>query len=391
MKTPAPNSPASFLNALARALSAMTLYRDGHPQRDRAVDAAYDQLVTLQSGGPLLFTFLDDEVVFGKMPVRELRGWDWSPRFAAIGMQRLEFSRDVARDAFDAFLDEVLTRLSPSALDTSEARQMADGGIKFGAVGVREEQMGAGEDGSATEIPVDEEADAILWLHDEVREHGHVPMAEAESVVRSLALAMHGARHMIFPLLQLKEFDQYTATHSLNVSVLAMGLAEALGMGAADVRAFGVAGLLHDVGKVRIPRDLLVKPGKLTREERDVIRQHPAEGARIILRSNDRLEVAAVVAYEHHIMLNGRGYPHLHYGRNCHHASELVHVCDIFDALRTNRPYRDAWPLARVLPYLEQLGGRELNADLARAFTTMMAKSEMATAVVKDDAALGSG
>ena len=79
-------------------------------------------------------------------------------------------------------------------------------------------------------------------------------LLEAESVVRSLSLAMHGDKNIVIPLLQLKEFDQYTTTHSLNVSVLTMALAEWMGMGAKEVQAFGVAGLLHDLGKVRIPR-----------------------------------------------------------------------------------------------------------------------------------------
>ena len=120
---------------------------------------------------------------------------------------------------------------------------------------------------------------------------------------------------MLLPLLQLKEFDQYTTTHSLNVAVLAMGLAEQLGAGQAEVRAFGVAGLLHDIGKVRIPLDVLTKPGKLTDEERLVINRHPVDGARILLQSHDDLEVAAAVAYEHHVMLDGGGYPAMHYRR----------------------------------------------------------------------------
>ena len=134
-------------------------------------------------------------------------------------------------------------------------------------------------------------------------------------MVRSLSVAMHGDRRVVLPLLQLKEFDQYTTTHSLNVAVLAMALAETIGCRPADVRAFGVAGLLHDIGKVRIPLEVLTKPGKLTDEEFALMRKHPVDGARIIMQSHDDLELAAVVAYEHHIMLDGGGYPLLRYPR----------------------------------------------------------------------------
>jgi putative nucleotidyltransferase with HDIG domain len=195
---------------------------------------------------------------------------------------------------------------------------------------------------------------------------------------------MHSDSQMIIPLLQLKEFDQYTTTHSTNVAVLAMALAEYLELGPKDVRNYGVAGLLHDLGKVRVPKEILIKPGKLTEQERDVMRLHPEDGARIILQREMRLDLAATVAYEHHIMLNGTGYPHPHYPRKCHHASHLVHICDFYDALRTNRPYRGAWESEKVLAYIENGIGREFEETAARAFVTMM-RDWGARSVVVDD------
>ncbi len=191
----------------------------------------------------------------------------------------------------------------------------------------------------------------------------------------------------MMPLLQLKEFDQYTTTHSMNVSVLVMALAEFLGMGAQDVRAFGIAGLLHDIGKIRVPREILTKPGKLTPEERELMNAHTVEGARIILESEEQLELASVVAYEHHIMLNGGGYPLIHYRRDCHRASNLVHVCDVYDALRTKRPYRDAWELGKILPYIEGRAGMEFDPEMVRAFITMMQQWEPQVAVMADEQA----
>jgi putative two-component system response regulator len=162
----------------------------------------------------------------------------------------------------------------------------------------------------------------------------------------------------------------------LNVAVLAMGLAEQLGCTAEDVRAYGIAGLLHDIGKVRIPIEVLTKPGKLTDDERRLMNRHPADGARMILQSDDELDLAAVVAYEHHIMLDGGGYPAMHYGRACALASRLVHVCDVFDALRTRRPYRDAWESEKVNAYLVERAGTEFDPDLVTAFVRMMRQGE---------------
>jgi len=169
--------------------------------------------------------------------------------------------------------------------------------------------------------------------------------------------------------------------------VLSMALAEYLEMAPADVRAFGVAGLLHDLGKVRIPIEILTKVGKLTPDERVLMNRHPVEGARLILESEEDLDLAAVVAYEHHIMLNGLGYPQVRFRRSCHEASNLVHVCDVYDALRTRRPYRDAWPVEQVLPYIEGRAGLEFDPAYVQAFLSMMRKWETQVAVIADERA----
>ena len=382
------SNPARFLTGFAQALAAMTLYRDGHPARERAVDAAYQELHDLQADTARpLFTFLGDEVVYGRLPLRELKEWDWGRRLAEAGIQRLEFEDQVSRDDFEGFLDEVLARITLSMIDTSEARQMRRTSIRFGAVGLRGEAEHAAEPLPTATISfsLGEEADTLRWLQREVQTTGAVPLVEAEAVVRSLAVAMHGGRQIVLPLLQLKEFDQYTTTHSMNVSVLSMALAEFQGLGARDVRAFGIAGLLHDIGKTKIPIEVLTKPGKLTEQERALMNEHPAAGARLLLDTEEELDLAIVVAYEHHIMINGGGYPALAYPRECHHASRLVHVCDVYDALRTRRPYRDAWEFEKVLAYLNDRAGLEFDAALVATFTRMMRQWEPQVAVLSDE------
>ena len=383
-------SASAFLTALAQAFSSMTLYEEGHPARARAVDRAHERLLELQQGGdPLLFTFLGDEIVFNGRPLRELRSWDWGPRLAEAGIQRLECVGPVARGDFDVFLEFALGQLFQQPGDTTEVRQVRETNIRYGSVQIRGEETdqqkaSAGEVLTATlAYTFKEETETVEWIHEELKDGGDLQLLEAEAVVRSLSVAMHGDQQFVIPLLRLKRFDQYTTTHALNVSVLAMALAEFVGLGPTEIRTFGIAGLLHDLGKVAIPDDILNKPGKLTDQERQVMNNHTVEGARMIIETEDNLDLAAIVAYEHHIRMNGGGYPEMRFTRRCHQASNLVHVCDVFDALRTHRPYRDAWEHEKVVAYIEEGGGNEFDASLTSAFLKMMERWSSRIAVLE--------
>jgi putative nucleotidyltransferase with HDIG domain len=367
--------PATFLHSLGQALSSMALYSEGHPSLERAVEAAHHALDELTSAGERpSFTFLDGEVVYGQDTLRDFKDWDWGARLSGAGIERLEVERMVSRDQFDGFLQEIFARVMPGASTTGENRQMRSLGIRFGAVGVQ---------GQLPDVPLEpalatlgttlsEEVETLRWLQQQVESQGTIPLMEAEAVVRSLSVAMHADQRTVLPMLQLKEFDQYTTTHSLNVSVLSMALAETIGCRKHEVRALGVAGLMHDIGKICIPIEVLTKPGKLTAEERKLVSLHPSEGARMIMSSDTGLDLAAVVAFEHHKMLDGSGYPQTHYGRDTALASRLVHVCDVFDALRTRRPYREAWEQEVVFRYLLERSGSEFDPALVKSFVDMM-------------------
>jgi putative nucleotidyltransferase with HDIG domain len=380
------SEPVRFLTTFAQSVATMALYGASHPARRRSVDTSYRLLCDLRQHDPRPeFSFLGDEVVYGQLPLREMRDWEWGARLAAAGVQRLEFATEVTREEFEVFLEGIVTRLSLPMLDSSQMRYAgtrASGAIRYGAIGIRgENRFAAFVPEARLPAPVlsyelTDEVETIEWMHEQVKTRNALPLLEAESVVRSLAVAMHGDQEMLLPLLSLREFDEYTTTHSLNVSVLTMALAEAMGMGARDVRAFGVAGLLHDLGKTRIPLEVLNKPGKLTDYERSVMQGHTVEGARIILEGDRDLDLAAAVAYEHHIMIDGGGYPRRRIARKCHCASTLVHVCDVYDALRTHRPYRVAWETAAVLDYIEQGAGTDFDADIARTFVDLMRRME---------------
>ena len=294
------SEPVRFLTSLAHALSTLGLYGAEHPAAVRAAESAYRRLEDLRRDRPAVtFTFLPGEVLYGPDLVRDLERWEWSLRFARAGIERLEMTGPVSEEHFARFVARAATILGISGDGENDLWQDGPEGIRFGRVQVAETNAPATADPEPVEasaLSLREERDAVEWMHTEVQAGRPIPVLEAYTVVRSLSLAMHGGQAIMVPLLQLKEFDQYTTTHSMNVSVLAMALAEFLTLPAPAVRAFGVAGLLHDLGKVRIPREILTKAGKLTPEERGVIETHPVEGARILLEGSEPLDLAASVA-----------------------------------------------------------------------------------------------
>ncbi|HET7470306.1 MAG TPA: HD domain-containing phosphohydrolase [Gemmatimonadales bacterium] len=368
---------ARFLTSLSTALSTLALYHDGHPAVQRSMDLAYRHLTDLQAArGPVTFTFLPEEVLFGRELVPELERWEWSSRLAKGGVERIEIDGAVAQPQLERFVAHLAAVLGLQGEARADLWQDGPEGIRFGRVRL---DPGDREINPAPSLPVAtlayslrEEREAVTWVHQEVSAGHSIPLLEAYGVVRSLSLAMHGGQAMMLPLLQLKEFDQYTTTHSMNVAVLSMALGEFLGSPPAAVRAFGLAGLLHDLGKVKIPREILIKPGKLTPQERAIVEAHPADGARLILEGSTPLDLAAVVAYEHHRYHDGGGYPHVHYHRGAHQASRLVHVCDVYDALRTRRPYRDAWSSTEALTYIQGRSGSEFDPAMVAGFVEMM-------------------
>lgn len=379
------NDATAFLHSFAQALSATALYGPAHPARARAVDAAYERLRILQAAdGQPYFSFVGRDVIYGYDALRELKDWEWAEKCAAAGVQRVEVVANVGAEAFATFVEDIHIRMTdPSQRERPPGQKV----IRFGMIGVDLSGNGkfkspALSDSGLGGYVLREEIDTVIWMHGEVGDRGTLPMIEAEMVVRSLSIALHADGRLLIPLLRLKAFDQYTTTHSINVAVLAMALAEALGHVPRDVRAIGICGLLHDLGKVRVPPQILTKPGELTEEEREILERHPAEGARIILNSDKALGLQAAVAYEHHIMLDGRGYPRRHFSRDCHYASMLVHVCDVFDALHTDRPYRPAWSSSDALAYIERRSGAEFDPSIAEAFAGLMRRNHGALGTI---------
>jgi putative nucleotidyltransferase with HDIG domain len=227
---------------------------------------------------------------------------------------------------------------------------------------------------AASDAPFADEVQAMRWVFDEVRAARPVPGVEAEAIVGSLLIEQLAAGRSCPRPLPLDEIGCYHAVHGINVARLAMALALELEFDAAAVRRIGVAALLHDVGMMRVPADLVAKPGQLSAEERERVKEHPVQGARALLAAGPSLELAAVVAYEHHLKVDGSGYPKLAYPRAAHYVSRLVQLCDVYHALCSPRPFRPPWPQEIIVSYLNERAGFEFHPALAASLTALLSR-----------------
>ncbi len=155
-------------------------------------------------------------------------------------------------------------------------------------------------------------------------------------------------------LTALKRYDNYTFTHMVNVSVLAMAQARSLNLEGPLLREFGFAALMHDIGKVQTPQEVLNKPDKLTKEEFDIMKRHVVDGAHILRRTPEMPALAPIVAFEHHLRQDLSGYPENIGHRKLNLCTQIVSIADVYDALRSNRVYREGLPSDRIRAIMAQ-------------------------------------
>jgi len=164
----------------------------------------------------------------------------------------------------------------------------------------------------------------------------------------------------------LKVSDEYTFRHSVDVAAVSVMIGKTMGMPPEKLHELGIAGLLHDVGKAKIPAEILNKPGKLTDEEFALMKQHTLFGFQILKEKNKFSNDILMGVLQHHEKINGNGYP-LKTGQDAIHPyAKIISVADIFDALNTKRPYKDPFPRAITMEMLMGMT-TELEVDIVKA------------------------
>lgn len=177
-----------------------------------------------------------------------------------------------------------------------------------------------------------------------------------------------------YELMQLTSYDYYTYTHSVNVFVYSVSLANKLGFSGKEVTEFGHGALMHDIGKRKIDAEIINSKGRLTEEQWHQMQMHPVFGYDLLLEQGETSQIALDVTRHHHEKMNGRGYPDGLTGSELSHWVRISTIADIFDALTTKRSYKDAMDTFIALQFMKEKMWDELDRDFFRTFIGMMAK-----------------
>lgn len=209
---------------------------------------------------------------------------------------------------------------------------------------------------------------AVMNMFDEAR-MGKVVLTEgAMELVEEISASVTRNSDALINLVRLKSADNYTYMHSVAVCAMMVALAKQLGLNDAQTKSAGLAGLMHDLGKAMVPMEILNKPGKLTESEFAIVKTHAVQG-HILLMTCDAIDsVALDVCLHHHEKIDGSGYPKGLRGDEISLFARMGSICDIYDAITSNRSYKSGWDPAESLSKMSSWCNGHLDASVFKAF-----------------------
>jgi HD-GYP domain-containing protein (c-di-GMP phosphodiesterase class II) len=360
----------TYLHGMLRAAG---LYLPNHPQTHRAKRVLFEALTAYLGGhGRLSYRFMGDLLVANDriMPRESLL----HRRFLEVcqferGIGGITFTRGVTEREIDALLEALTEGVGASPAEWSARKRLAH--LHLAPPSQPDRQTGESVARRAYHGSIEVLRDVESTIR--ARQAPNLEQVGTLRVYTSTMLEqMLQTPGLVVRLASIKSYDEYTLYHSVNVAVISMGLGLALGLPHDVVRELGMAGMLHDMGKIAIPLEVLRKPGLLDPEEWRIMRRHPALGADLLSRLPSSNRLPMIVAFEHHMRYDGQGYPFVREGWRQHVVSRLACLADVYDAMTSRRAYKQAIPVEQVRTFVRDEADRTFDARLARAFERML-------------------
>jgi putative nucleotidyltransferase with HDIG domain len=371
-----------LVRRLAAAGRSASLYAPAHPLVQRGVEALSAQCAALtQRNDSVVVGFIGDDVVANAVRLPKsaaLTGFARDMREREI--EKITLQRGVTKDELRTFIFELADQRAGQPL----AARLHDKGVSrivLGRLAVDEPEGETATGIVAARRVYGTAVETAQQLWEQAKAGDKPDPQAARRIIDSLARLVGGDRTSLLALTALKRYDNYTFTHMVNVSVLAMAQARSLNISGALLREFGFAALMHDIGKVNTPQDILNKPDRLTREEFEIMQRHVVDGAHILRRTPEMPALAPIVAFEHHLRQDLSGYPANIGHRALNLCTQIVTIADVYDALRSTRVYRDGLPSDRIRSIMGKKDDPSFNQKLLRRFVNLIGLFPVGTLV----------
>jgi putative nucleotidyltransferase with HDIG domain len=367
---------------LAQAVQAAQVYPEHHRRFHVHLDRLYGRISRLTSVlGTLHVGVIGDHFVIDEMPFLEtnrLFPRKLHRKLQALGMEKISFREGITFGELKHFVQHLA-----SGKESAEQRKWEC--ISYGAIHTFEGAHGASES-LALSLPrsnVLRAASRVLQtlMRSILEGNGRHTSGDGKNIVANVLSSLRNDDFLIHRLLRLKSHDDYTVTHSLNVCALVMSQALRIGIPENAVREIGLAALLHDIGKEAVQQEILRKPGRISAEEFARIADHPVHGANHLRRFECGTILPVIVSFEHHMKYDRTGYPKVHYQGALNVASYMTQIADVYDALRTNRPYRKELGHEEALAIMRRGRGTEFEPTLFDNFLMLITEAHARKAV----------
>ena len=329
---------------LAATVNMRTLYPANHPRVIVGIEQILDHLNReLKESHKEAITFLivGEDLVAEDQIVRKttLSQQQFISILRGRGIERLTLAAGLEHSE----VDDLITALAVGNTPNGSAH------VILGRVDVAVDDEPIDQTEDHPELSV-EQLENVKTAFARFRSEKKLPMRQMEEMVWGFIESLSRTTRSILPLAKLKEHDEYTFVHSVNVSLMVLAQARSFGIRGQMLHGLGMAGLLHDIGKLMVPLDILNKPGKLEGEEWSTMQSHTEQGAWYLSETEGSTPLSIIVAYEHHLRYDGEAnYPQVRKGRIPNLASRMTSIADTFDALQTVRPYQK--PMMRAAAF----------------------------------------
>jgi putative nucleotidyltransferase with HDIG domain len=377
-----------LLKRLAATLRARQLYVANHPIITRSLESLSAALQLLHGlDDSVVVGLVGDEIIVGDTPIARSESYGiLSRRLQQIRVERLTIERGVTIDELASFVGAVAT-LEPGSGEEMPAVPALPH-IRVGRVSIEQKVASGRADMETFKRLYNEAVSAAEAIWQSATLEGQPDVTIARSMIDGLAQAVSQNRPALLALTTLKNYDNYTFTHMVNVSILTMGQARTFAIDGPLLRECGLAALMHDIGKVRTPPEILNKPDRLSNAEFAIMQRHTVDGAEILRATPDVPTLAPVVAFEHHLRLDGSGYPAGLTRPSLNLATMLCSIADVYDAMRSQRKYQQAFPSERILEVLRSGDRHHFERHLVRRFAQLIGIYPVGNAVRLDTGAI---